>query len=121
MNYPYTGVLLCGNPAFHRNPCHCNATAIAVATLCLASLFSATYLCAALIWVFWQSVGQTALQPFYFAFPLGFPLAGALAAMVAIMVAREVKPVALTLFALCFAAMTIIAVHEADAIDRVCR
>ena len=118
LNYQYTEVFFAGallstatlaitTPRRSRSPRHA-----------LASLFSATYLCAALIWVFWQSVGQTALQPFYFAFPLGFPLAGALAAMVAIMVAREVKPVALTLFALCFAAMTIIAVHEADAIDK---
>ena len=118
LNYQYTGVFFAG-------------ALLSTATLAIAaprrsqsphyaraSIFSAAYLCAALIWVFWQSVGQTALQPFYFTFPLGFPLAGALAAMVAIMVAGEVKPIALTLFALCFAAMTIIGVHEADAVDR---
>jgi hypothetical protein len=119
LDYPYMGVFLAG-------------TLLSGATLAIAaprrslslryayaSLFSATYLCAVLIWVFWQSMGQTAFQPAYFAFPLGFPLAGALAATVAIVVPREVRPVALTIFASCFAVMTIVAVREAGLVDRI--
>jgi hypothetical protein len=38
--------------------------------------------------------------------------------MVAIVVEGEMEPLALTLFAICFAVMTIIGVHEADAVDK---
>ncbi len=118
LEYPYIGVFFAG-------------ALFSAATLALAiprrswspryafaSLFSGAYLCATLIWVFWQSVGQTALEPLYFAFPLGFPLAGALAAMVAIMAAREVNAVAVTLFGIGFAVLTVIGVHEAGAVDK---
>jgi predicted outer membrane lipoprotein len=118
LNYPYMGLFFAGTllsaatlaiavPRRSRSPRYASA-----------SLISVAYLCAAFIWAFWQSVGQTALEPLYFAFPLGLLLAAALAAMVAIMVEREMEPLALTLFAVCFAVMTIIGVHEADAVDK---
>ncbi|MBV8827839.1 MAG: hypothetical protein JO108_01275 [Acidobacteriaceae bacterium] len=83
-----------------------------------ARLFSVAYLCAVLIWIFWQSIGQTAFEPLYFAFPLGFPLAGTLAATLAIVVVEEVRPIVLTVFGACFAALTIVALREAVLIDQ---
>ena len=94
LDYPYMGVFSCRNTALPAPRWAIAAPRRSLSPRCAyASLFSATYLCAVLIWVFWQSMGQTALQPAYFAFPLGFPLAGALAATVAIVVPREVRPV----------------------------
>jgi hypothetical protein len=77
-----------------------------------ATIFSGAYLCSILIWVFWQSMGQTALEPRYFAFPLGFPLAGAFAAAISTVVTREVKPIFIAVGAAGFAAATIAAVHD---------
>ena len=114
LNFPYMGLFFAG-------------TLLSIATLAIAaprrsrspryayaSLYSAAYLCAVLIWVIWQSMGQTALEPSYFAYPLGFPLAGAFAATLATVVPPEVRPLPLTIGALCFAAATIAGVHETD-------
>ena len=43
-------------------------------------MYCVCYILAAALWVFWQSVGQTALDWFYFAYPLAFPFVGVLAA-----------------------------------------
>ena len=43
----------------------------------------AQYLCLILIWTFWQTMGQTALQPYYYAYPLWIPLAGLVSSAVA--------------------------------------
>ena len=45
-------------------------------------VFCVCYIFAALLWIFWQSVGQTALQQayFYFAYPLAFPFVGVITA-----------------------------------------
>ncbi|MBV9113237.1 MAG: hypothetical protein JOY67_10495 [Hyphomicrobiales bacterium] len=85
--------------------------------LAYASLFCAAYLCAASIWMTWQTIGQTALQPDYFAFPLGFPLAGALAAGIAASIETEVRPRLLTIAAVCFAAAMIAGIRNADHIQ----
>ncbi|MBV8827840.1 MAG: hypothetical protein JO108_01280 [Acidobacteriaceae bacterium] len=79
-----------------------------------ATLYAAANLCAILIWTFWQSIGQTAFEPSYFAYPLGFPLAGAIAAALATGISREIRFVPLTLAALCFSAAIIAAVHKTD-------
>ena len=42
------------------------------------------YLIACAIWIFWQTAGQTALQPVYFAYPLWIPLAGVVSSIAAI-------------------------------------
>ena len=114
LNFPYMGLFFAG-------------TLLSITTLAIAarrpsrsprhahaSLYSAAYLCAILIWVFWQSMGQTAFEPSYFAYPLGFPLAGAFAATLATVVTPEVRAVPLTIGALCFSAATIAGVHETD-------
>lgn len=46
-------------------------------------VFSGAYFYAGLLWLVWQSVGQTALDWPYFAYPLVFPLTGAVAAAAA--------------------------------------
>ena len=114
LNFPYMGLFFAGTllsittlaiaaPRWSRSPRHAHA-----------SLYSAAYLCAILIWVFWQSMGQTAFEPSYFAYPLGFPLAGAFAATLAMVVTTEMGPLALTIGSLCFSAATIAGVHETD-------
>ncbi len=51
-------------------------------------MYSACYVLAAGLWIFWQSVGQTALDWGYFAYPLVFPLVGAIAAVFAFWASR---------------------------------
>jgi hypothetical protein len=80
-------------------------------------IFSAAYLCGVLIWVFWQSIGQTALQPRYFAFPLGFPLSGAVGAAMATAVARQSRTWLLTGASVCFAVATIAGIHNATLVN----
>lgn len=41
------------------------------------------YFLACAIWIFWQTAGQTALQPVYFAYPLWIPLAGVVSSIAA--------------------------------------
>ncbi|MBW0003927.1 MAG: hypothetical protein JO216_10595 [Hyphomicrobiales bacterium] len=79
-----------------------------------ASLYSGAYLFALFIWTVWQSVGQTAFQPYYFAFPLGFPLAGAVAAAIATSVRQTPSALPLTVAMVFFAAMTIAGVYYCD-------
>ena len=43
----------------------------------------AQYLCLILLWTFWQTIGQTALQPYYYAYPLWLPLAGLVSSSIA--------------------------------------
>jgi hypothetical protein len=43
----------------------------------------AQYFCLILLWTFWQTMGQTALQPYYYAYPLWIPLAGLVSATIA--------------------------------------
>jgi len=82
-----------------------------------ASIFSAGYVAALSIWMLWQSIGQTALEPTYFAYPLGFPLAGAFAAAVATAIVKEVQPLPLTIAGLVFAAAIITGAHFSDHIQ----
>jgi hypothetical protein len=117
LDYPYMGILLAG-------------TLLSIVTLAIAaplrsgsshyayaSLFSAAYLCAVLIWVFWQSMGQTAFEPSYYAFPLGFPLAGAVGATAATVVSPGVRSFPLTIAMLFFATATIAGIHYADFVN----
>jgi hypothetical protein len=111
---PYMGVFFAG-------------TLLALATLIIAAplrsfsrryayatIFSAAYLYAVLVWTIWQSIGQTAFEPTYFAFPLGFPLAGAVAAAMATVITPDVKPLPLTIAALGFAAAVVAGAHYTD-------
>jgi hypothetical protein len=43
-------------------------------------MFSGGYVLAGLLWIFWQTMGHTALDWSYFAYPLVFPLVGAITA-----------------------------------------
>jgi hypothetical protein len=82
-------------------------------------IFSAAYLCGVLIWVFWQSIGQTAWQPIYFAFPLGFPLSGAVGAAMATAVARQSRTWLLTVASFCFAVATIAGIHNVNLVTNI--
>ena len=44
------------------------------------AVYSSGYIAAALLWIFWQTQGQTSLDWFYFTYPLVFPFIGAIAA-----------------------------------------
>ncbi|MBV8765791.1 MAG: hypothetical protein JOZ66_12835 [Hyphomicrobiales bacterium] len=113
LNFPYTGVffagaLLCIGTLYVAMPrCFLSPRYV------FASIFSAAYLTSLSVWIFWQSFGQTALQPSYFAFPLGFPLAGALAGAIATVEAPRSRPAWLTIGAIVFAALIIFGVYDA--------
>lgn len=54
-------------------------------------MYSAGYGLTGLLWIFWQTQGQVALDWFYFTYPLVFPLAGAIAAQFAFWIPMD-KP-----------------------------
>jgi hypothetical protein len=47
------------------------------------------YLTICAIWVFWQTIGHTAFEPYYYAYPLWVPLACVVSSIVAFSVGRE--------------------------------
>jgi hypothetical protein len=117
LNYPYMGLIFAGALLSIRTLVVAVPRRFKSAHYAYATVYSTAYILALLIWVFWQSIGQTALQPFWFVFPLGFPLIGALAAAIATVVPQEVRPVPLTVFALGFAITIAAGVHEAIPIN----
>jgi len=55
-------------------------------------LYSMSFILAGALWIFWQAQGQTALDWYYFAYPLVFPFIGAVAATFALW-ASPLRPV----------------------------
>ena len=117
LNFPYMGIFFAGTLLSIVILAIAAPLRSASSHYAYASIFSAAYLCAVLIWVFWQSIGQTAFEPSYFAFPLGFPLAGAVAAAAATVVKPVVRPIPVTIAMLVFAALTIAGIHYADLVS----